>query len=263
MSSFPARAPLASWRFAVRCLSALVVLMIALGFGSVGIVSGAQPGDDAGAIAGSLRPLDLVKSSVSRVLAITQSPSVSMAGSEDRRTQIRRVAHDLFAFNEMARRVMGQHSKECLPQEQHEFVRLFADVFTRAYATAVERYSGERVVFVSEEATGSLARVRFLVTTTTGSGISIEYQLLERGSRWAVYDIVLDGTSLVSTYRSQFTSSMRTSSFAQLMDRMRTERLRQSARVAGGSLRANEPEAPRERVEGLLLGAASARGQQK
>jgi phospholipid transport system substrate-binding protein len=262
MSSFPARAPLASWRLAGRCLSALVVLF-ALSLGSVGSVSGAQPGDGTGAIAGSLRPLDLVKFSVSRVLAITQS-TVGTTGSEDRRTQIRHVAHDLFAFNEMARRVMGQHSKDCLPQEQDEFVRLFADVFTQAYATAVERYSGERVAFVSEEVAGSLARVRFLVTTTTGSGIPIEYQLLERGSRWAVYDIVLDGTSLVSTYRSQFTSSMRTSSFAQLMERMRTERLRQSARVAGGSLRTNEPEAPRGRVEGLLIGATSpARGQQQ
>jgi phospholipid transport system substrate-binding protein len=239
------------------------VVLLALSLGSVGIVGGTQPGDDTGATAGSLRPLDLVKFSVSRVLAITQSPTVGMAGREDRRTQIRRVAHDLFAFNEMARRVMGQHAKNCLPQEQDEFVRLFADAFTQAYATAVERYSGERVAFLSEEVTGSFANVHSLVTTTTGSGISIEYQLLERGSRWAVYDIVLDGTSLVSTYRSQFTSSMRTSSFAQLMDRMRTERLRQSARVAGGSLRANEPEAPRERVEGLLLGAASARGQQK
>jgi phospholipid transport system substrate-binding protein len=240
------------------------VVLFALSLGSVGIVGGTQPGDNTGATAGSLRPLDLVKFSVSRVLAITQSPTVGMAGSEDRRTQIRRVAQDLFAFNEMARRVMGQHAKNCLPQEQDEFVRLFADAFTQAYATAVERYSGERVAFLSEEVTGSLAHVHSLVTTTTGSGISIEYQLLERGSRWAVYDIVLDGTSLVSTYRSQFTSSMRTSSFAQLMERMRTERLRQSARVAGGSLRANEPEAPRERVEGLLLGAvSSARGQQK
>ena len=204
-----------------------------------------------------------MKASVSRVLAITQSPTAGMAGSEDRRTQIRRVALDLFALNEMARRVMGQHSKDCLPQEQDEFVRLFADVFTQAYATAVERYSGERVAFLSEEVTGSLARVRSVVTPTTGSGISIEYQLLERGSRWAVYDIVLDGTSLVSTYRSQFTSSMRTSSFPQLMERMRTERLRQSARAGRGSVRANEPEAPR-RFEGLLLGAtSSARGQQK
>ena len=263
MRPLPARAPLASWRLTGRCLSALVVLVPALNLGSAGIVGGAQPGDDTGATAGSLRPLDLVKSSVSRVLAITQSPTAGMAGSEDRRTQIRRVALDLFALNEMARRVMGQHSKDCLPQEQDEFVRLFADAFTQAYATAVERYSGERVAFLSEEVTGSLARVRSLVTPTTGSGISIEYQLLERGSRWAVYDIVLDGTSLVSTYRSQFTSSMRTSSFPQLMERMRTERLRQSARAGSGSVRANEPEAPR-RFEGLLLGATtSARGQQK
>lgn len=263
MSPLPTRAPLAGWRLAGRCLFALVVLVLPLNLGSAGIVGGAQPGDDTGATAGSLGPLDLVKSSLSRVLAITQSPTVGMAGSEDRRTQIRRVALDLFAFNEMAHRVMGQHSKDRLPQEQDEFVRLFADVFTQAYATAVERYSGERVAFLSEEVTGSLARVRSLVTPTTGSGIKIEYQLLERGSRWAVYDIVLDGTSLVSTYRSQFTSSMRTSSFAQLMERMRTERLRPSARAGGGSVRANEPEAPR-RFEGLLLGAtSSARGQQK
>jgi hypothetical protein len=77
----------------------------------------------------------------------------------------------------------------------------------------------------------------------------------ERGSRWAVYDIVLDGTSLVSTYRNQFKSSIRTSSFAQLMERMRTERLRQPARAAGASVRANELEPSQRRSEGLLLGA--------
>jgi len=238
-----------------------VALVLALNVGGAGVVGDAQAGDDQGATAGSLRPLDLVKSSVSRVLAIAQSPPVGMAGSEDRRTQIRRVAHDLFAFNEMARLVIGQHSKDCLPQEQDEFVRLFADVFTRAYATAVERYSGERVAFLSEEVTGSSAQVRALVTTTTGSGISIEYQLLERGSRWAVYDIVLDGTSLVSTYRSQFTSSMRTSSFVQLMERMRTERLTRPARAAGANFRANEREPSRGRFEDLFLGVpVSARG---
>lgn len=263
MNPLPVRAPLASCRFAGRCLSALVVVVLGLNLGSAGIVAGAQPGDDTGATTGSPGPLDLVKSSVSRVLAISQSPTVGTADIEDRRLQIRRVAFDLFAFTEMARRVMGQHAKDCLPQEQDEFVRLFADVFTQAYATVVERYSGERVAFLSEEVTGSLARVRSLVTTTTGSGISIEYQLLERGARWAVYDIVLDGTSLVSTYRSQFASSVRTSSFPQLMERMRTERLRQSARAGGGTVRANEPEPPR-RFEGLLIGAtSSARGQQK
>jgi phospholipid transport system substrate-binding protein len=180
-----------------------------------------------------------------------------ITGSEDRRTGIRRVAHDLFAFNEMARRVMGQYSKDCRPQEQDAFVRLFADVFTQAYVTTVERYSGEDVTFLGEEVTGAFAQVRSLVITTTGSRMSIDYQLLERGSRWAVYDIVLDGTSLVSTYRSQFKSSIRSSSLAQLMERMRTERLRRPAQAGGTSVRAKEPGPSQGRMEGLLLGAAS------
>jgi ABC-type transporter MlaC component len=155
-----------------------------------------QRGDDTGSTTGSLRPLDLVKFSVSRVLAIAQSPPVGITGSEDRRTGVRCVAHDFFAFNEMARRVMGQHSKDCLPQEQDEFVRLFAALFTQAYVTTAERYSGENVAYLGEEITGAFAQVRSLVITTHGSRIAIEYQLLARGSRWAVYDIVLDGASL-------------------------------------------------------------------
>jgi phospholipid transport system substrate-binding protein len=261
MRPFRVRAPVAIRRPAVRRRSALVVLVLAFTVGSVAVVDGAQRGDNTGSTTGSLRPLDFVKSSVSRVLAIAQSPPAGITGSEDRRTGIRRVAHDFFAFNEMAHRVMGQHSKDCLPQEQDEFVRLFAHVFTQAYVTTVERYSGENVAFLGEEVTGAFAQVRSLVITTRGSRIAIEYQLLERGTRWAVYDIVLDGASLMSTYRSQFTSSIRTSSFAQLMERMRTERLTRPARAAGTRFRANELEPSRGRFEDLLLGAPlSARG---
>lgn len=95
----PVRPLVAIWRSAVRRLSALVVLVLALNFGSVAFVHGAQRGDDTESFAGSLRPLDLVRSSVSRVLAIAQSPPAGITRSEDRRTGIRRVAHDLFAFD--------------------------------------------------------------------------------------------------------------------------------------------------------------------
>src|SRR4030095_15281924 len=252
MRPFPVRGLVAIGRPA----SALVVLALALNFGSVALVHGAQSNDDSGSTDGSLRPLDLVRSSVSRVLALTRSPA-GITGSEDRRTGIRRVAHDLFAFNEMARRVMGQHAKDCLPQEQDEFVRLFAGIFTQAYVRTVERYSGENVAFLGEELSGALAQVGSLVITTEGTRISIEYQLLERGSRWAVYDIVLDGASLVSTYRNQFNSSIRRSSFAQLMERMRAEQLRRQARDPGASVSANDVEPSRGRLESPLLFGAT------
>jgi ABC-type transporter MlaC component len=144
-------------------MSALVVLVLALNFGSVALVHGAQRNDDTGSMADSLRPLDLVSSSVSRVLAITRS--AGMTGSEDRGTDMRRVAHDPFAFNEMARRVMGQHSRDCLPQERNELVRLFAGVFNQAYVRTVEWYSGENVAFLGDQDFNrvSVARTRLAV----------------------------------------------------------------------------------------------------
>jgi len=261
MRSLPVRPRMGIWRPAVRRGSTLAVVMLAVNLGSVAFVHGAPRIDATGSAAGLLQPLDVVRASVSRVLAIAPSPAAGITGGEDQRARIRRVAHDLFAFNEMARRVMGPHSKDGLPQQQDEFVRLFANAFTRAYVTTVERYSGENVVFLGEEVTGGLAQVRSLVITPDGSRISIEYQLLERGSRWSVYDIVLDGTSLVSTYRSQFAASLRTSSFAQLIGRMRTEQSRRQARDAGPSVRANELGSLRGQLDGPFQATTSlARG---
>jgi len=51
--------------------------------------------------------------------------------------------------------------------------------------------------------------------------VAIEYRLLEHDGRWAVYDIAVDGVSLVSNYRSQFTSMLKRMSFAQVLNRMR------------------------------------------
>jgi phospholipid transport system substrate-binding protein len=261
MRSSPVRLRVGNWRPTVRRGSTLVVVILAVNLGSVAFVHGAPRVDDTGSAAGLLQPLDVVRSSVSRVLAIAQSPPEGIPGAEDQRARIRRVAHDLFAFNEMARRVMGPHSRDGLPQEQDEFVRLFANAFTRAYVTTVKRYSGENVFFLGEEVTGGLAQVRSLVITPDGSRISIEYQLLERGSRWSVYDIVLDGASLVSTYRNQFAASLRTSSFSQLIGRMRTEQSRLQARDAGPSFSANELEPLRGPWDGPFRATTSlARG---
>jgi phospholipid transport system substrate-binding protein len=139
--------------------------------------AGAQPK----AAADQTEPLDLVKASVSQVLALVQSPHVVVSDGGQRRTDIRRVAQGLFDFNEMARLTLARHWKDRSAQEQEEFVRLFTDL--------------------------------------------LEYRLLENGARWAVYDVVLDGVSLVSNYRSQFNSIIRTSSFADLLAKLRNKQI--------------------------------------
>jgi phospholipid transport system substrate-binding protein len=166
----------------------------------------------------------LVKSSGARVLGIVQS---SPRGSNERRTGIVRVSRELFDFNEIARRALGQHWKGVSPGEQHEFVQLFTDVLDRAFIASVDGYASENVVLLGEAIDGAWAQVRTRIIPTKGAAISIDYRLHKGNARWAVYDVVVsDHVSLVANYRSQFDAVIRASSFAQLLERMRTDRLR-------------------------------------
>ena len=167
-------------------------------------------------------PLDLVKSSISRAQAIIQS----QPDGGQRRAEIRQMVESLFDFNEMARRTLAQHWAERSVQEQEEFVRLFTDLLERSYLTTIGSYRLATITFQGESVEGSAARVRSRIATERGSEIPVEYRLLERGGRWAVYDVAVEGVSLVSSYRSQFSSVIRNSSFALLLDRLRNREAR-------------------------------------
>src|SRR5678815_3865466 len=181
-----------------------LLVLVALATGPQG--AGAQPRtatDQAG-------PLELVRGSVSRVLAIVQAPRVVARGDAQRTAEIRRVAQGLFDFDEMARLTLAQHWKARSAPEREEFVVLFTDLLERSYLTTIENYSGETISFVGEPIGDQYAQVRRRITTD---------------GRWAVYDVVLDGVSLVSNYRSQFNTIIRTSSFTDLMTRLRTRQI--------------------------------------
>src|ERR1700730_770856 len=170
-------------------------------------------------------PLEVVRASVSRVLAIVQAPNAVSSGGGQRRTEIRRGAPGLVDFNELARRPLARHWKDRAVQEQEEFVRLFTDLLERSYLTTIENYAGERVTFLGESVSGPYAQVRSRISTDRRMEFSIDYRLIESGARWAVYDVVLDGVSLVSNYRSQFNSIIRTSSFADLLTKLRSRQI--------------------------------------
>lgn len=202
-----------------RRLVVIVLAMTALAVGAHPAAAQPKvPSDQTG-------PLELVKASVFRVLAIVQSPRVVASDGGRRRTEIRRVAQGLFDFNEMARLTLARHWKDRSAQEQEEFGQLFTDLLERSYLTTIENYAGEKITFLGESVSGPYAQVRSRITTDRRVEISIEYRLIERGGRWAVYDVVLDGVSLVSNYRSQFNSIIRTSSFADLLARLRNKQI--------------------------------------
>jgi phospholipid transport system substrate-binding protein len=188
-------------------------------------------------IAGGERPLEVVKASVSQVLVAVRSASVAGRRTGERRAEIRRVADGLFDFNEMARLTLARHWAGQVRRGQEEFVRLFRELLERSYLSTIENYAGERIVFQGESISGGYAQVRSRITTERRMEISIDYRLLRRDDRWKVYDVVLDGVSLVANYRSQFNSIMRTSSFEDLLTRLRNKEIQAHVipRVGRGS----------------------------
>ncbi len=150
----------------------------------------------------------------------------SQPDTDERRAAVREVAVTLFDFNEMARRTLAQHWSDRSPQEQEEFVRLFTNLLERSYLTVIGSYRLATITFQRESVDGSSARVYSRILTDRRTEIPIEYRLQQSVGQWAVYDVVAGDVSLVSSYRSQFGSIIKTSSFATLLDRLRTREAR-------------------------------------
>ena len=169
------------------------------------------------------QPTEAVRTRVAQVIRVLEDPALKAdARLAERREAIRRVALELFDFEETARRCLGRHWHARTPAERAEFVTLFADLLERTYVGRIEQYSGERVVFAGETVDGDQAIVRTRLAIKGGGEAPIDYRLHRRDGRWRVYDVTIEGVSLVSNYRAQFNRIIQASSYEGLVQRLRT-----------------------------------------
>ena len=167
-------------------------------------------------------PMEQLRGSVDRVIQVLEDPKLKAeAKAAERRAAIRKEAESIFDFTETAKRALGPHWKSLTPSQQQEFVSLFEDLLERAYILKIEKYSGEKVTYLGDTVDADLATVKTKFTTKQGTDIPVDYRLLRRGDRWLVYDVFVEGVSLVANYRTQFDRIMRTGSYDELVRRMR------------------------------------------
>jgi phospholipid transport system substrate-binding protein len=198
----------------MRSLHRQVALAFALGV-LVGAV--ARP-----AAAGA--PSDQLKVQIDRVIKVLDDSELKKEGkSKDRRAAVRRIANDIFDFGETARRSLGRHWQARTPAERDEFVQLFGDLLERSYMSRVELYGGEKIQYMGDTIEGDQAKVQTKLVTKSGSDIPIEYRMHRKGDRWLVYDVIIEGVSLVANYRTQFNKIIQTSSYQELVKKMKTK----------------------------------------
>jgi phospholipid transport system substrate-binding protein len=169
-------------------------------------------------------PSEQLKTQVDRVLKVLDDAELKKESKvKDRRVAVRRIANEIFDFSETARRSLGRHWQARTPAEREEFVALFSDLLERSYISRVELYGGEKIQYVGDSIEGEQAKVQTKLLTKSGSDIPIEYRMHRKGDRWLVYDVVIEGVSLVANYRTQFNKIIQTSSYQELVRKMKTK----------------------------------------
>jgi phospholipid transport system substrate-binding protein len=170
-------------------------------------------------------PSDQLKTQIDRVLKALDDPELKKEGrAKDRRTAVRKIANDIFDFGETARRSLGRHWQARTPAERDEFVQLFSDLLERSYLSKIELYGGEKIQYLSDAVeNGDQAKVLTKIVAKQGSEIPIEYRMHKKGERWLVYDVIIESVSLVANYRTQFNKIIQTSSFQELVKKMKSK----------------------------------------
>jgi phospholipid transport system substrate-binding protein len=177
-------------------------------------------------------PTEQLKAQVDRVLKLIDDPTLKDQ-PKDKRVAVRKIADDIFDFGETAKRALGRHWAARTEAERDEFVKLFGDLLERSYISKIELYGGEKIQYVSDRIEDDQASVFSKLVTKAGSDVPIEYRMLKKGDRWLVYDVIIEGVSLVSNYRTQFNKIIQTSSYAELVKKMKSRQEEMGSSAAG------------------------------
>ena len=179
-------------------------------------------------------PQEKVRETVDAVLTVLQD--TSLQGPENtakRREKMRQAVFQRFGFEEMAQRALGPYWPKRTPAEKKEFTSLFGELLERSYITKIESYTGEqKVLYTKETIDKEYASVRTEIMVKRDANVEVVYQLLRRDGNWQVYDVVIEGVSLVNNYRTQFNNIISRESYEALVKKLKLK-LEQEQAIKG------------------------------
>ena len=166
-------------------------------------------------------PMQSVRTTIEDVVRILDNEELQQPTRlTERRQEIERVVRQRVSYEDMAREALGVQWLSLAADERQEFVDPFVQLLRDSFAGKIDAYADEQVQYLSEQQHDHLAEVR---TKLSGRKIDtlLDFRMTDRKGMWLVYDVVIDGASIVLNYRAQFASIIRDASYAGLVQKMR------------------------------------------
>lgn len=169
-------------------------------------------------------PMELVQKAVEEVLGERGGRGRSDAPSA---ADLARTADGFFDLREMAKKSLGRNWVARTPQERDEFVRLFTGMLSRVWLRTLK--TGKRITYTGETVSATRASVRTTLALERQGQVRVEYHLVPSGnSRWRVHDVLVDRRSLVEGYREYFDRALASSSYQDLVWKLRVKEVEMS-----------------------------------
>jgi len=148
---------------------------------------------------------ETVETQVNKVLKALAEPESKDQTKDAKIVKIRSIVNEIFDYTELSKRTLGREWTKFNAPQQSEFVKLFSDLLEKTYADRLLSYSDEKVFFEKESLLREgQAEVTSHVLTADGKKIPLDYRMVQKGGSWRVYDVIIEGISLVKNYRDQF-----------------------------------------------------------
>jgi phospholipid transport system substrate-binding protein len=165
---------------------------------------------------------DEVKKTVDEVVKIVADKEMKK-NEQIRRQALKQAISVIFDYTEMSKRSLGRHWKQRTPDERKQFVELFESLLEKTYANKIESYHNEKIVYIKETTDGHYSEVKSTINNPSHGELTLDYRLINENGKWMVYDVVIEGVSLVSNYRGQFSRIISEHGYGELVKKLQTK----------------------------------------
>ena len=212
----------------MKLKAATIIIILALFLGTALIATPAQAGP----------AQDTLKKDIDEFISILKDPQYKPENMKTaQRDKIWVIIHRIFDFEGVARRAVGRNWDKFAPKEATEFIDAFAELLGTNYLIQIqEQYTNETVEFVSEETPAEgRAVVKTIIKRSTKADIPVDYSMWLRDGKWRIYDVKVEGVSLVQNYRSQFADILMKNPPSYLIERVKEKAAEQKKKQEGGT----------------------------
>ncbi len=208
----------------------ILVLMLGFGLAAATVTGSATP--TRGEI--TSEPMAMVQNTVNQALEVLRDHGIS---AQERRRKLIQIVAGHFDFSTMARESLGYHWRTITPAQREQFVPLYTAFMEDVYLKKLEGYSGQKIEFRHQVPGGpGYTQINTRATQQNGAEpIHIDYQLEKDRDGWKVYDVIVDGISITTNYRTQFNRVINNEGFDSLMSKLRSKQQELMASLGNSS----------------------------